>query len=117
MIAGLWPSSKLPVNQIADRFGRRYYMGVRSCISILMVLALKFLQAPFLHLHQHESTENHPHRFFHNHFPHASSTRRLRAGDKLRLSAYSTTSSFLLAQSSTPMARELYKRPYAVFFR
>jgi hypothetical protein len=47
-------------------------MGVRSCISILMnlVLALTFLQAPFLHVHEHESTANHPHKFFHTHFPH-----------------------------------------------
>ncbi|WP_130422438.1 hypothetical protein [Edaphobacter modestus] len=47
-------------------------MGVRSCISILMnlVLALTFLQAPFLHVHGHESTEHHPHAFFHTHFPH-----------------------------------------------
>jgi hypothetical protein len=45
-------------------------MGVRSCISILMnlVVALTFLQAPFLHVHEHESTENHSHRFFHTHF-------------------------------------------------
>jgi len=50
----------------------RYYVSVRSCISILMnlVLALTFLQAPFLHVHQHESTEHHPHGFFHTHFPH-----------------------------------------------
>jgi len=34
------------------------------------VLALTFLQAPFLHVHQHESTEHHPHGFFHTHFPH-----------------------------------------------
>jgi hypothetical protein len=47
-------------------------MGVRSCISILMnlVLALTFLQAPFLHVHEHESTEHHPHGFFHTHFSH-----------------------------------------------
>ena len=35
-----------------------------------VVLALTFLQAPFLHVHEHESTENHPHKFFHTHFPH-----------------------------------------------
>jgi hypothetical protein len=34
------------------------------------VLALTFLQAPFLHVHEHESTEHHPHGFFHTHFPH-----------------------------------------------
>jgi hypothetical protein len=47
-------------------------MGVRSFISILMnfVLALTFLQAPFMHVHEHESTEHHPHAFFHTHFPH-----------------------------------------------
>jgi len=35
-----------------------------------LVLALTFLQAPFLHVHEHESTQNHSHRFFHTHFPH-----------------------------------------------
>jgi hypothetical protein len=47
-------------------------MGVRSCISILMnlVLALTFLQAPFQHVHEHESTEQHPHGFFHTHYSH-----------------------------------------------
>jgi hypothetical protein len=47
-------------------------MVVRRCISIQMtfVLALMFLQAPFLHIHAHESTEHHPHGFFHTHFPH-----------------------------------------------
>jgi hypothetical protein len=35
-----------------------------------LVLALTFLQAPFLHVHEHESTENHSHKFFHTHFPH-----------------------------------------------
>jgi hypothetical protein len=47
-------------------------MDVRSCISILMnlVLAVTFLQAPFLHVHEHESTERHPHGFFHTHYPH-----------------------------------------------
>jgi hypothetical protein len=47
-------------------------MGVRSFITILMnfVLALTFVQAPFLHVHEHESTEHHPHGFFHTHFPH-----------------------------------------------
>jgi len=47
-------------------------MNVRPCISILMnfVLALTFLQAPFLHVHEHESTEHHPHGFFHTHFSH-----------------------------------------------
>jgi hypothetical protein len=44
---------------------------VRFFISIPMslVLVLTFLQAPFLHVHQHESTEHHPHGFFHTHFP------------------------------------------------
>jgi hypothetical protein len=51
---------------------KRYYTGVRACISTLMdfVLALTFLQAPFLHVHEHESTAHHPHRFFHTHLPH-----------------------------------------------
>jgi hypothetical protein len=50
----------------------RYYIPVRFCVSILMnfVLALTFFQAPFLHVHEHESTEHHPHGFFHTHFPH-----------------------------------------------
>lgn len=45
---------------------------MRSCISILMnlVLALTFLQAPFQHVHEHESTQRHPHGFIHTHFPH-----------------------------------------------
>jgi hypothetical protein len=34
------------------------------------VLALTFLQAPFLHVHEHESTEHHPHGFLHTHIPH-----------------------------------------------
>jgi hypothetical protein len=50
----------------------RYYKDVRRCISILMNLALllTFLQAPFLHFHQHEETQRHPGGFFHTHFPH-----------------------------------------------
>lgn len=45
---------------------------MRSCISMLMnfVLALTFLQAPFQHVHEHKSTQDHPHSFFHTHFPH-----------------------------------------------
>jgi hypothetical protein len=35
-----------------------------------LVLALLVIQAPFLHVHEHESTEHHPHGFFHTHFPH-----------------------------------------------
>jgi hypothetical protein len=34
------------------------------------VLALTFLQAPFQHVHEHESTQNHSHSFLHTHFPH-----------------------------------------------
>jgi hypothetical protein len=34
------------------------------------VLALAFLQAPFQHVHEHESTQRHPHGFIHTHFPH-----------------------------------------------
>jgi hypothetical protein len=47
-------------------------MGVRSFISILMnlMLALTFVQAPFLHVHGHEDTQRHPGGFFHTHFPH-----------------------------------------------
>jgi hypothetical protein len=47
-------------------------MRVRSCISIMMnlMLALTFLQAPFLHVHEHEDTQRHPGGFFHTHFPH-----------------------------------------------
>jgi hypothetical protein len=47
-------------------------MFVRACISILMnfLLALTFLQAPFQHVHEHESTEHHPHGFIHTHFQH-----------------------------------------------
>jgi hypothetical protein len=36
-----------------------------------MVVALMFLQAPFMHVHEHESTERHPHGFLHTHFSHA----------------------------------------------
>src|SRR5258708_20465534 len=45
---------------------------MRFGISILMnfVLALTFLQAPFQHVHEHESTEHHPHGFIHTHFQH-----------------------------------------------
>jgi hypothetical protein len=35
-----------------------------------LVLALMFLQAPFLHVHEHEDTQRHPGGFFHTHFPH-----------------------------------------------
>lgn len=47
-------------------------MGVRFCVSILMnlVLALTFVQAPFLHVHAHEETQRHRGGFFHTHFPH-----------------------------------------------
>jgi hypothetical protein len=47
-------------------------MGVRSFISMLMnlALALTFVQAPFLHVHEHEDTQRHPGGFFHTHFPH-----------------------------------------------
>jgi hypothetical protein len=46
-------------------------MDVRACFSMLMnlVLALMFVQAPFMHVHEHESTEHHPHGFLHTHFP------------------------------------------------
>jgi hypothetical protein len=47
-------------------------MGVRFCVSILMnlVLALTFIQAPFMHVHVHEETQRHRGGFFHTHFPH-----------------------------------------------
>jgi hypothetical protein len=47
-------------------------MGLRFCVSILMhlVLALTFVQAPFLHVHEHEETQRHRGGFFHTHFPH-----------------------------------------------
>jgi hypothetical protein len=50
----------------------RYYKDVRRSISILMnlMLALTFLQAPFLHVHEHEETQRHPGGFFHSHFLH-----------------------------------------------
>ena len=50
----------------------RYYKDVRSCVSILMnlLLVLTFVQAPFLHVHEHEDTQRHPGGFFHTHFPH-----------------------------------------------
>jgi len=48
-----------------------YYKDVRRLISILMNLSLvlTFLQAPFLHVHQHEETQRHRGGFFHTHFP------------------------------------------------
>jgi hypothetical protein len=51
-----------------------YHIGLRVCTSILvnLVLALTFLQAPLQHVHEHESTENHPHSFIHTHFSHRS---------------------------------------------
>jgi hypothetical protein len=51
-------------------------MSVRACISVLMnfLLALTFLQAPFQHVHEHESTQHHPHGFIHSHFPHHRSS-------------------------------------------
>ncbi len=47
--------------------GGQYYRDVRRSISILMnlSLALTFMQAPFLHVHQHEETQRHRGRFFH----------------------------------------------------
>ena len=33
-------------------------------------MALAFVQAPFLHIHEHESTERHAGAFFHSHFAH-----------------------------------------------
>ena len=36
-----------------------------------VALALMALQAPFLHVHEHKNTENHPHGFLHAHFPHS----------------------------------------------
>jgi hypothetical protein len=38
------------------------------------LLALTFLQAPFQHVHEHESTQHHPHGFIHSHFPHHRSS-------------------------------------------
>ncbi len=47
-------------------------MGVRLPVAILvnLSLAITFLQAPFLHVHDHESSRNDHHGFFHAHFPH-----------------------------------------------
>ena len=39
-----------------------------------LALVLAFVQAPFLHVHQHESTENHPGAFLHTHFAHVEVT-------------------------------------------
>jgi hypothetical protein len=54
------------------RFPERYYTGVQFCVSILMnlLLALTFVQAPFLHIHEHEETQRHRGGFFHTHFSH-----------------------------------------------
>lgn len=40
------------------------------CIVVNVSLALAFVQAPFLHVHQHESTEKHAGAFIHTHFLH-----------------------------------------------
>jgi len=40
------------------------------CILVNLSLALAFVQAPFLHVHQHESTEKHEGAFIHAHFLH-----------------------------------------------
>ena len=47
-------------------------MGVRLPTAILvnLSLVLAFLQAPFLHVHDHESSGNDHHGFFHAHFHH-----------------------------------------------
>jgi hypothetical protein len=88
----------------------RYYVGVRSFISILMnfVLALTFFQAPFLHVHEHESTEHHPHGFFHTHFPHhhhlsASKSPEFRGLDPDDDAVFQQWFSATLGELSTPV--------------
>lgn len=39
-----------------------------------LALLLAFVQAPFLHVHEHESTEHHQGALFHTHFGHVSVT-------------------------------------------
>jgi hypothetical protein len=39
-----------------------------------LALALAFVQAPFLHVHLHESTEKHSGAFLHSHFAHIEAT-------------------------------------------
>src|SRR6266700_7139708 len=48
-------------------------MGVRLPTAILvnLSLVLTFLQAPFLHVHDKESSRNDHHGFFHAHLPHS----------------------------------------------
>jgi hypothetical protein len=40
------------------------------CWTLNFALVLAFLQAPFLHVHQHESTAKHPGAFLHTHHVH-----------------------------------------------
>ena len=40
------------------------------CILVNLALVLAFVQAPFLHIHLHESTEKHSGAFLHSHFAH-----------------------------------------------
>jgi hypothetical protein len=49
-----------------------YYVAVRKSLAILASIAmtLMFLQAPFLHVHQHEENNFHPGPVFHTHFSH-----------------------------------------------
>lgn len=50
----------------------RYTVEVRSAVSLLLnlALALAFIQAPFFHVHEHESTKHHPGGLMHCHLPH-----------------------------------------------
>jgi len=44
----------------------RKWTSILSCL----VLALTFLQAPFMHVHEHEENNFHPGGIFHTHFAH-----------------------------------------------
>jgi hypothetical protein len=41
-----------------------------STLGVIPLLLLAFLQAPFAHVHEHESTQRHAGAFFHTHFAH-----------------------------------------------
>ena len=82
---------------------------VQRCVAILMnfALAVLFLQAPFLHVHEHESTEHHPHAFLHTHFPHhhrlsTSKTPELRGVDPDDDAVFEQWFSATISELSTP---------------
>ena len=63
----------MPANVHFDVWcGHAYYGRVRRQVAILtcLVLALTFLQAPFMHVHENQENEHHASTPFHTHFAH-----------------------------------------------